>query len=323
MRVTSAVVICAPGQVELQQVLLRDPGPGDVFIETAYTSISAGTERMLLGGQMPHPMLQLPVVPGYETVGRVVAAGADVDPAWLNRWVYLGGAHCFEGINPAWGGQSAQLFAPAERVVALDGVAPRHGVMLALAATALHGIDVLNPAAGERVLVLGQGPVGQLAARFATGRGAWVAAADRSASRLARGAADLLINVEETPLTEAVGEPVQAIVEATGSMKALAAALPLLAPGGTVLLLGYYQALELPYMPLFLKEARLLTAKEWAPGDLVRCRDALASGAIDVAPLLTHSLPVSRIVDAYDIALNDLDCLKLVLDWMPIPEETP
>jgi 3-hydroxyethyl bacteriochlorophyllide a dehydrogenase len=188
-------------------------------------------------------------------------------------------------------------------------------VLLALAATALHGIDLLAPAPNQRVLVLGQGPVGQLAARFARQCGAWVAVADRIRSRLARSLADQIIYVDGEPLTAAIEEPVHMIVEATGSMAALVGALPLLATGGTILLLGYYQQVELPYMPLFLKEARLLTAKEWSPGDLARCRDQIAAGTLEVASLLTHHLPYDDVTTAYHLALNEPDCLKVVLNW--------
>jgi 3-hydroxyethyl bacteriochlorophyllide a dehydrogenase len=167
------------------------------------------------------------------------------------------------------------------------------------------------------VLVIGQGPVGQLAAQIASARGAWVAASDRNPNRLARAKADVLVNVDETDLKEAVGEPVNAIVEASGSMEALTAALPLLANGGTILLLGYYSALNVPYMPLFLKEAKLLTAKEWGPDDLPRSRDMIANGDLDVTPLLTHRLPVQEVAQAYDTAMNDADCLKVVLEWSP------
>lgn len=312
---TQAVVISSPGQVGLQDVTLRDLKPDEVLVETAYTSISAGTERMLLAGQMPHPMLQLPVVPGYETVGRVVQLGDDAPMDMLDKWVYVGGAHCYESINPAWGGQSARLITSAERVIPLDGVEPRQGVLLALAATALHGVDVLNPTAEQRVLVLGQGPVGQLASRLLQERGVWVASADRNPKRLAFAVGEQLVNVADETLTDAITEPVHAIVEATGSMEALAGALPLLAPGGTILLLGYYQTVNLPYMPLFLKEARLLTSREWAAGDLVRCRDMIASGALEVASLLTHTSPISDVAAAYDVALDNEDCLKLVLEW--------
>jgi bacteriochlorophyllide a dehydrogenase len=315
---TQAVVISEPGKVGLQPVTLRERCPDDVVVQTAYTSISAGTERMLLAGQMPHPMLQLPVIPGYETVGRVVEVGPEANPALLNRWVYVGGAHCYQGVNPAWGGQSATILTPAEKVIPLDGVDPKHGVMLALSATALHGVDLLHLTPGDRVLVLGQGPVGQLAARLAQQQGAWVAVTDRNPNRLETAVANQVINVVSESLTDAVAEPVSVVVEATGSMEALAGSLPLLAKGGTLMLLGYYSKLELPYMPLFLKEARILTSREWAPGDLNRCRDMIAAGQLDVGTLLTHEMGVDDIAAAYDVALNDENCLKVVIEWKTI-----
>jgi Threonine dehydrogenase and related Zn-dependent dehydrogenases len=95
----------------------------------------------------------------------------------------------------------------------------------------------------------------------------------------------------------------------------LSDALPLLANDGTIILLGYYDELRLPYMPLFLKQARLLAAKEWATGDLQRTRAMLAAGVLDASGLITHRLPVARFEEAYATALNDPECLKLVIEW--------
>jgi 3-hydroxyethyl bacteriochlorophyllide a dehydrogenase len=315
MTQSRAIVIPEPNRIELRQVTITAPGDADVTVRTAFTSISAGTERMLLAGRMPHPLLALPVVPGYETVGRVVARGADVPEELEGRWVYVGGARCFEGVNPAWGGQSQTLVVDHQRVVPLDGVDPRQGVLLALAATALHGVDLLGNLEERRVLVLGQGPVGQLAARIARSVGAWVAVADKEPSRLARARADQVVDVSLRPAAEAIAEPVEVIIEATGSMTALEAALPALGQNGTVLLLGYYDELRLPYMPLFLKQIRLLTAKEWAAGDLERCRDMLVNKDIDVGSLLTHRRPVAQFAEAYELALKNPECLKVVLEW--------
>lgn len=272
----------------------------------------------MLAGQMPHPALSLPVVPGYETVGQIVGRGSEVPPEFEGRWVYVGGARCYQDINAAWGGQSAMLIVNYERVVPLETLEPRQGVLLALGATALHGVDLLEreqQLQGRRILVLGQGPVGQLATRIARARGAWVAVADKSVTRLERAEADQRILVQEQPVTEHLQVPVDMLIEATGSMAALTAALPALADGGTILLLGYYDMLQLPYMPLFLKQARLLTAREWAAGDLLRMRDLVLQGSVDVKGMLTHSLPVERIAEAYMVALDDLDCLKLVVSW--------
>jgi 3-hydroxyethyl bacteriochlorophyllide a dehydrogenase len=310
---TTAVVISAPHEVGLQCVTLKPLAANEVAVQTRFTSISAGTERMLLAGQMPHPMLQLPVVPGYETVGAVVEVGADVDQSWLGRNVYVGGAMCYADVNGAWGGQSARLHVSAERAVPLDTIPLEHGTLLALSATALHGVDLLNTRAGDRVLILGQGPVGQLAARFLCSQGVEVIVTDKNPQRLERSVASRKIDVSSAEIT--LSEPVHAIIDATGSMNAIAAALAHLKVGGTILLLGYYQKLDLPYMPLFLKEAKLLTAKEWAQGDLQRSRDAIANGTIDVAPLLTHTFENNAIKSAYDTAMNDLACLKTLIQW--------
>jgi bacteriochlorophyllide a dehydrogenase len=315
-----AVVIPRRNTVELRTVQVTEPRAGDVLIRTAYTSISAGTERMLLDGRMPHPALLFPVVPGYETVGQVVQVGAKAPKELLGQWVYVGGARCFRGVNPAWGGQSEYLSAEAERVVPLGAIDPATGVILALAATALHGVNVAQIRRNDRVLVLGQGIVGQLAARLARLQGAaHVAVADRVGVRLGVSQADQVIDITRESLDEAVGEAnINVLIEATGSMTALAGALPLLANHGRVLLLGYYDHINIPYAPVFMREAQILIAREWQfgpDGDLPRARDMIAANELDVRGLLTHRVPLDRIQAAYRLAFEDPSCLKLVVEW--------
>jgi 3-hydroxyethyl bacteriochlorophyllide a dehydrogenase len=299
---------------------VTEPRAGDVLIRTAYTSISAGTERMLLDGRLPQPQLLFPVVPGYETVGQVVQTGSKAPKDLLGQWVYIGGARCFRGVNPAWGGQSEFISAEAERVVTLGSIDPATGVILALAATALHGINVAKVRSTDRVLVLGQGIVGQLAARLAKLAGAaYVAVADRVGVRLEASKADQVIDVNRESLDEAISDAnINLLVEATGSMTALSGALPLLANHGRVVLLGYYDTINVPYAPLFMREAQLLIAREWqfgADGDLPRVRDLIASGDLDVRGLLTHRVPLDRIQAAYRLAFEDPACLKVVVEW--------
>ena len=310
-----AIVMPAAQTVEVRAVALTPALPTDVIVETLYTSISAGTERMLYAGHMPHPMLQFPVIPGYETVGRVIAVGTDAPAALLGQTVYVGGARCYVDVNPAWGGQSSIIHVDGKRVVTLDGLNPEHGVFLALAATALHGVDIAGDMHGKKVLILGQGPVGQLAARIAKARGATVIVTDVSADRLKHSEADLICDTSTQPLGSAGVTDCDVMIEASGSMQAAASAIGALAAGGTIVLLGYYDQIQLPYMPLFLKQARLFTSKEWAPGDLERSRDLLVSGVLDVHTLLTHRSTLDQISTAYTTALFDPHCLKLLLTW--------
>jgi 3-hydroxyethyl bacteriochlorophyllide a dehydrogenase len=125
-----AIVMPAAGQIEIRRVALKPLGPDDVLIRTALTSISAGTERMLFKGIMPHPMLQFPVVPGYETVGVVVETGANARE-WLGKRVYVGGNYGFVGVNPAFGGQSALIVAPASHLTDVQSLSDEQAVLLA------------------------------------------------------------------------------------------------------------------------------------------------------------------------------------------------
>jgi 3-hydroxyethyl bacteriochlorophyllide a dehydrogenase len=325
MPITSkAVIIPRRNAIELGSVQLACPKDNhvenNVLIRTAYTSISAGTERMLLDGRMPHPALSFPLVPGYETVGKVIEVGDSAPPELLGQWVYVGGARCFLGVNPAWGGQSEYIYAEADRIVTLNGMAPDRGVVLALGATSMHGINLAEIKPGDHVFVLGQGIVGQLSARLARMVGAGhITVVDRVGVRLAVSQADRIINVSKESLEEAMGgEKVDVLIEATGSMEALSGALPLLAEHGRVVLLGYYDHIDVPYAPLFMREAHIIIAREWKhgpSGDLPHMRDLLASGELDVADLLTHRVPVDRIQAAYRLALEDPACLKVVVEW--------
>jgi 3-hydroxyethyl bacteriochlorophyllide a dehydrogenase len=317
---SQAVVIPRRNVIELRTVQVQEPRAGDVLVRTAFTSISAGTERMLLDGRMPHPALLFPVVPGYETVGQVVQLGSRAPKELLGQWVYVGGARCFRGVNPAWGGQSEFLSVEAERVVPLKSLAPETGVILALAATALHGVNVAQIRRSDRVLVLGQGIVGQLAARLAKLAGAaHVAVVDRVAVRLGVSQADQVIDVTKESLDEAISDAnINVLIEATGSMTALSGALPLLANHGKIVLLGFYDHINIPYAPVFMREAQILVAREWqfgADGDLPCARDLLASGELDVHGLLTHRVPLERIQAGYRLAFEDPSCLKIVVEW--------
>ncbi|NJK82016.1 MAG: zinc-binding dehydrogenase [Chloroflexaceae bacterium] len=319
--ISKAVVIPRRHVIELHDVKVTQPTANEVLIRTAYTSISAGTERMLLDGKMPHPALSFPIVPGYETVGRIVEVGSNVSRSMLDQWVYVGGARCFEGVNPAWGGQSQFITTDADRVVPLTGFSnPEVGIFMALGATALHGVNLAAIRSNDRVMVLGQGIVGQLVARLARLAGAaHVTVVDRVNVRLDKSQADRVINVRGEALEEALeGERVDVLIEATGSMTALSGALPMLENNGRIILLGYYEHIDIPYAPVFMREAQILVAREWKfgpDGELPHIRDIIANNQIDVSGLITHRVPLDRIQAAYRLAFEDPSCLKVVVEW--------
>ena len=164
-----AVVLEEPKRVTLARLPLDEPAPDQVMVETLWSGVSAGTERLLFKGRMPaFPGMGYPLVPGYESVGRVVDAGPDVGIA-IGTQVFVPGAKCFgDSVRCVHGGAASLLVAPASRVVPVPAELGENAVLLALAATALHA---LSGSALEGVLIVGHGVLGRLMARLVVASG--------------------------------------------------------------------------------------------------------------------------------------------------------
>lgn len=311
-----AVVFAEAGRLELRPVDVREPAADEVVVETRFSSISSGTERLLFDGRLPGmPQLRYPLIPGYEAAGTVTAVGADVEGVAVGDDVFVGGSMCYTDVAAAFGGQSSLLVKRAANVVPLHGIPLAHAPLLALAATALHGVRRLGEVGGKRVAVLGMGAVGQLAARFLAASGAHVIAVDRSAGRLQAVESAEAIDVSALPLEAQLTTPVPLAIEASGKSEEIARLARVLEPGGQIVLLSYYDALTTPFVDLFVKEATLLTSREWLPDDLTAARDAVAGGSIDLAALAAHVVPIERYEQAYRTAFEDPSILKVVLQW--------
>eukprot|EP01035_Chromulina_nebulosa_P061081 gene61081-biopygen44324 len=93
---TTAVLFERPGKLAVRQLSLRAQGDSDVVVETIVSGISTGTEKMLFEGSMPSfPGMGYPLVPGYESVCRVIEAGPD-SARQVGQLVFVPGASCFE-----------------------------------------------------------------------------------------------------------------------------------------------------------------------------------------------------------------------------------
>jgi 2-desacetyl-2-hydroxyethyl bacteriochlorophyllide A dehydrogenase len=219
---------------------------------------------------------------------------------------------CYTDVAAAFGGQSSRLIKKSSQVVALHGIPLERAPLIALAATSLHGIRRLGEVRGKRIGVLGMGAIGQFAARFAVAEGATVLEADANPNRLGRipGVASFALGAGPPP-----AEPFDAIVEATGKSELIAACMPSLVAGGTVLLLSYYDVLVTPFVPLFLKEPALVVSREWNHADLLAARDAIADGTVAIDDLAGDAYPIDRYESAYEAAFGDPSTLKVILQW--------
>ena len=305
---TMAVVLKEPEHVSLRRLPLSPPGAADVVVDIAFSGISTGTERLLWSGKMPpFPGMGYPLVPGYESVGRVTQAGP-VSGVREGAQVFVPGARCFGDVRGLFGGAAARLVVAGSRVLPIgDGLGER-GVLLALAATARHAI-----AGGAKPdLIVGHGVLGRLLARLALLDGGeppvvWERNADR-----APGATGYTV-IDPTQDTR---RDYRAIYDVSGDAGLLDTLVGRLAPGGEIVLAGFYsERLSFSFPPAFMREARMRIAAQWQDADLVTVRDLAQGGQLSLDGLITHRQDAMLAPDAYRTAFSDPTCLKMILDW--------
>ena len=131
-----AVVLQKPEQLALCRLDLTPATDEDVVVDVEWSGISTGTERLLWTGRMPQfPGMGYPLVPGYESVGRVTQAGPRSGVTVGDR-VFVPGAKCFGDVRGLFGGAASRVVLPGSRTVRISDQLGEQGVLLALAATA-------------------------------------------------------------------------------------------------------------------------------------------------------------------------------------------
>lgn len=334
---TTALTITAPGQVALGTVEVPSPGPGEALVRTLWSGISPGTElRCLAGRQAGAPAF--PFIPGYALVGEVLEVGVGVELQPGQRVFSTGTRRA--SVARCWGGHCGLAVAPAEALVPVPaGVEPRAAAGAKLAAIAYHGVRQSQPQRGERVAVLGLGPIGRLSAHLHVLAGAQVAAFDLVASRRrAAAAAGLAVVEPAASLAEAFAAVfpggVDIVVDATGAPPVLAPAAALLRerpwddhdhPRGRLLVQGSYGSPPpLPYDELFLREATLLVPRDNQRPDLVAVLDLAASGALDLGAVMARAGPPSGAAAVYAaLARGETDWITAAFDWSGNQQDFP
>ena len=303
-----AVVLEGPERLALRSLSVDAPGESDVVVKTLWSGISTGTERLLYSGKMPpFPGMGYPLVPGYESVGEIVEAGPDAGLAVGER-VFVPGARCFGAVRGLFGGASSRLTTPAARVLRVDRTLNEKAVLLALAATAWHARGALEPGDGE--LIVGHGVLGRLLARLAVASGASPTVWETNAARRDGAEGYNVVSPDGDSRRN-----YRTIIDVSGDAAQLDSLIQRLAPGGEIVLAGFYDVISFAFPPAFMREARLRIAAQWGPGDLESVHRLVAEGRLSLDGLVTHRRPADQAEAAYPVAFSDPACLKMVLDW--------
>jgi 2-desacetyl-2-hydroxyethyl bacteriochlorophyllide A dehydrogenase len=164
MLTASAFWTIGKGLGEIREEDLASPGPGQVLVETVYSAISRGTERLVFEGQVPRTeydrmraphqagSFPFPVKYGYLNVGRVV----DGERGLVGKSVFCLYPH-----------QTRYVVSADDVVVVPEGVVPARAVLAGNLETAINALWDGGVKAGDRVTVIGAGVVGALVAYLA------------------------------------------------------------------------------------------------------------------------------------------------------------
>ncbi|MBD3868859.1 MAG: zinc-binding alcohol dehydrogenase [Acidobacteria bacterium] len=207
-----------------------EPDSRQILVESICSTVSPGTERAVLSG-LPGARRSFPYEPGYSCAGAVVKVGKKVSEVEPGDRVVGRMKHTSFSVRPPGG-----LFKVP------DGVSGEEASFMELGIIVLQGIRKARIRPGDRVAVVGQGLIGQLANKFArlAGAGRVIAVAQsrrRESTALGPGGADEYIALaEDSGALDRIQADV--VIEAVGSPQAVVQSIQCAVPGGRVILLG-------------------------------------------------------------------------------------
>ena len=322
----------APRDVRVEDAPEPMAGPGELVIRVRNCSV-CGTDAKIW--QSGHPNLSPPRVLGHEVAGEVVEAGEGAggwsagDRVQVIAAIPDGSCHeCRHGwmtvcpnqerIGYQHDGGFAELMLVPAKVLAVDGVNRiPGGLSFAEASVAeplscvINGQEQAGVGEGQTVVVVGAGPIGCLHVRLARARGAarvFLVELSRRRLALAAGlvAPDEAIAAEASGTVEAVrkltgGRGADVIIVAAASGRAQEDALQMAARRGTVSFFGGLPK-DRPTITcdaniVHYREVGIVGANGSSPGHNRQALELIASGAVPVADLITHRLPLERAIE--------------------------
>lgn len=304
-----AVVVERPLTLQVRELALVEPTDNDLVVDICWSGISTGTEKLLWSGRMPtFPGMGYPLVPGYESVGRVAHAGRSTNYE-TGELVFVPGAACFGEVKGLFGGAASRVVTPALRAMRVSEKLGERGTLLALAATAYHAHAA--PGALKPELIVGHGVLGRMIARLTVLAGGkpvvWETNPERRSGAMGYEVID--------PKDDAHAS-YRSICDVSGDPSILDTLIARVAPGGEIVLAGFYDApMTFSFAPAFMREARIRVAAQWKPADLAAVSEFAESGKLSLDGLITHRNTPANAETAYRTAFDDPTCLKMVLDW--------
>lgn len=310
-----AISCAAPHKLEVVDVAPPALKPGWVRVAIRHIGI-CGTDYHIFEGNFPY--FEYPRIIGHELSGVVAdangAAGLrDGEPVVINPYLNCGECpacregktNCCETLKVigvhADGGMAEEVVLPAGNLYPADGLSLRDAAMVEFLAIGAHAVRRTEVKPGARALVVGSGPIGLGVAFFAKIAGADVtvvdAAPDKIEATRALGFRTFGVDeLESDAFKETRRSGFDAVLEATGSIKAMNASIFNVRNGGAYTLVGVikgdlvWQDSEVHRRELTIRASRNATQEDFA-----HVMDSIRKGLVPTGKLATHATTIDRV----------------------------
>lgn len=323
-----ALTKTGPGSVALTNRQLRPVRKGLVRVRVAATGVCGTDVHIGRDEYASEP----PVTMGHEISGIVIEVGEGVNPSWVGQRVacetYFSACeecrYCRDGRRNLCsrrrslgsfedGGFAPDVVLPARNLHEIPaGVDATSAALCEPLACVCQGLlDPPRIAPGDRVLVIGPGAMGLLSIQVAMAQGSEVTCAGLSddVHRL-----EVARNLGASMVNQIDDDAYDVVIECSGSGGGIASALRAAARGGRVVQLGIRGVpVEVPWDLILYKELEVSSGFASTPRSWRRAMALLESGQIDLAPLVSHVVPLLEWERAFGL-VGSIEAIKVVID---------
>jgi len=320
-----ALVVEKPGTIRVTQLPALEPGPDEVIIRPAYCGVCR-TDLELLRGEIDPAYVRYPLTLGHEWSGTIEAVGADVEsllpgdrcvaecivPCGRCSFCKAGDTNVCEIYEELGftreGGASDQVLVPARLVHKLEpSTSLLDAALVEPCSVVLRALEKAGPKSGDRVLVVGDGTIGLLAAYLVS---LWSPSEVTILGRRPE-QAQLAKSVGVAAFETSGGNPgrFDLAIEAAGVAEAVATSIGAVRRGGTVVLLGLPptgQTLELPADMLVNNDLTIAASFGYTSAAWGRMVDLVNAGSVHPGRIVTHRFPLEAFAKAF-AALESLE----------------
>ena len=290
------------------------PATGEALVEVHRVGI-CGTDFSGYLGKMP--FFTYPVIPGHELGVTVLEVGEGVENVQVGDRCavepymncqecfpcHKGATNCCESLEVIGvhkdGGMCERFILPARKLHASAKLTMEQLALVETLGIGCHCVDRAGPPKGEKVLVIGAGPIGLSVVEFLKVAGAEITVMDMNETRLAFCESPMGVNhtvvfkndgTEADQLREVTGGELPAtVIDATGSHVSMSNAFQYCAFTGQVVYVGITtDEVKFRHVVIHRPEITIKASRNAVPADFQRIIRLIEDGVIDTRPWLTH-----------------------------------